>query len=102
MLVPIMGLWALPYFTHVIMWLRLYYVEVNDVLGLMHLHFLSLVLSLRMVLFVNPAQLEVQFCDRAVLSTISEAKFHQVKKMFWLMASRSNPILSVFLLESLA
>ena len=32
---------------------KTYYVEVNDILGLMHLHFLSLVWSLRMGLFVN-------------------------------------------------
>ena len=38
---------------------KTYYVEVNDVLGPDAPAFLNPVLSLRMVLFVNPAQLEV-------------------------------------------
>ena len=42
-----------PCFTHVIMWLRLIMSRSMMFLGLMHLHFLNPVLSLRMVLFVN-------------------------------------------------
>ena len=40
-------------FTHAIMWLRLIMLRSMMFLGLMQLHFLSRVLSLRMVLFVN-------------------------------------------------
>ena len=47
------GLWALPCFTHVIMWQRGIMLRSMMFLGLMHLHFLSQVLSLRMGLFVN-------------------------------------------------
>lgn len=42
-----------PCFTHVIMWLRLIMSRSMMFLGLMHLHFLCLVLFLKMVLFVN-------------------------------------------------
>ena len=52
-LIPIMVPWALPCFTHAIMWLRHIMLRLMIFWGLMHLHFLSLVWSLRMGLFVN-------------------------------------------------